>query len=318
MIKKISYIDFWKEIVGTPERISEINDEKFYTNSSRYPKNLSQGIGLFHIENLEKITGYKLELSSPKDSDLIVCSIFGNEKDKYPSKKKIYCIFEPQFVKTETNANTLTFSSQLSLQENSFYLPLYICYYGFDIYSLTRPSLSKEEFNQKRDCLSIISNTNSIDRNNILNYLSSYISIDHYGKLFKNKSDKVIEDSCWFDPRLKSKISQYKFMICFENEVKLGYHTEKIMNAFRSGVIPIYLGDPNCIQIFNSDAYININLLGIENSKNKILELLNNYELYNKMLEEPIFSKTGILNSPEYKKYTDENTFHQTIKKFIN
>ena len=34
-------------------------------------------------------------------------------------------------------------------------------------------------------------------------------------------------------------------MICFENTSKPNYFTEKLVNAYYSGSIPIYWGDPN-------------------------------------------------------------------------
>jgi hypothetical protein len=312
---KICYIDFWREIEGVPFKIEDIKNKNCYT-SNRNLVNIDKGVGLFHIENLEKILGKKLVLSSPSDCDFLVCSIFGDEKYKYPSKKKIYLIYEPKDQDNRIRGNVMYFSSNLNLNSN-FYLPLYICYYGFDIYSLKRKGISREEFNKKRNCLSIISNSRGIQRNNILNYFMVYAEIDNYGKLFKNKSDPRIESSCWFDPVLIDCISQYKFMICFENEVKCGYHTEKIMNGFRSGVVPIYFGDPNCMQIFNPSSYININLLGIENSKDLFLKLLGDYEAYNEMLTASIFSEFGILNSEEYKNYKDENYFNKTLKNFI-
>ena len=40
-------------------------------------------------------------------------------------------------------------------------------------------------------------------------------------------------------------ITNYKFAICFENISFPGYVTEKIIDCFRAGVIPIYLGAPD-------------------------------------------------------------------------
>ena len=38
-------------------------------------------------------------------------------------------------------------------------------------------------------------------------------------------------------------ISQYKFYFAFENTIEPGYVTEKVFDALKSGVIPVYLGD---------------------------------------------------------------------------
>lgn len=39
-------------------------------------------------------------------------------------------------------------------------------------------------------------------------------------------------------------ITNFKFAVCFENTRQAGYLTEKIIDCFVAGVVPIYLGDP--------------------------------------------------------------------------
>ncbi len=56
----------------------------------------------------------------------------------------------------------------------------------------------------------------------------------------------------------KRTISNYKFSICFENTVYPGYLTEKIIDCFVVGVIPIYLGDPNIRKIIPDDIFIDM------------------------------------------------------------
>lgn len=50
---------------------------------------------------------------------------------------------------------------------------------------------------------------------------------------------------------------KYKFCICFENSKNLsGYITEKILDCFTSGIVPIYAGAPNVSQYIPQEAYI--------------------------------------------------------------
>ena len=44
-----------------------------------------------------------------------------------------------------------------------------------------------------------------------------------------------------------------------ENKINKGYITEKIINAFYSGAIPIYWGCNSVVQFFNKKAFINVN-----------------------------------------------------------
>lgn len=58
-----------------------------------------------------------------------------------------------------------------------------------------------------------------------------------------------------------SLIAQYrkcKFVLAMENSKRDGYVTEKIVNAFYSGAIPIYWGSSNISDLFNKDAFINV------------------------------------------------------------
>ena len=51
-------------------------------------------------------------------------------------------------------------------------------------------------------------------------------------------------------------LSQYRFSICFENMELAGYMTEKIIDCFVAGVVPIYLGDPDIKSSIPKSAYI--------------------------------------------------------------
>ena len=71
----------------------------------------------------------------------------------------------------------------------------------------------------------------------------------HYGKYAK---------LCWrgtADGKMPV-ISQYKFMICYENCVYDGYVSEKIFDCMAAGVIPIYLGAPDINSIVPESCFI--------------------------------------------------------------
>jgi hypothetical protein len=54
--------------------------------------------------------------------------------------------------------------------------------------------------------------------------------------------------------------SKFKFILAIENNIKEGYVTEKIMNAFASGSVPIYQGCSKTVaKQFNKNCYIDIN-----------------------------------------------------------
>jgi hypothetical protein len=53
-------------------------------------------------------------------------------------------------------------------------------------------------------------------------------------------------------------MAAYKFAICFENMAYPGYITEKIIDCFVAGVIPIYLGAPDVQEYIPADAFIDM------------------------------------------------------------
>ena len=54
-------------------------------------------------------------------------------------------------------------------------------------------------------------------------------------------------------------LSHYRFSICYENAKGIpGYITEKILDCFRAGTVPVYGGAPNIAQWIPKDCYIDI------------------------------------------------------------
>ena len=67
----------------------------------------------------------------------------------------------------------------------------------------------------------------------------------------------------------------YKFMICFENDLYPGYVTEKLVEAYASCTIPLYWGNLGLsAEYFNSESYLNyFNFLSLENFVEKVAKI---------------------------------------------
>ncbi len=135
----------------------------------------------------------------------------------------------------------------------------------------------------RKFCCVVASNNLFADpyRENFFNALSEYKRVDSGGRAYNNigKPDGV-EDKRAF-------LKDYKFNIAFENSSYPGYCTEKLMQAFSGGTVPIYWGDPTAVAQFNEKAFINCCGLTMEEAIAKVKEVDNNDELYLKMLSEP-------------------------------
>jgi hypothetical protein len=82
---------------------------------------------------------------------------------------------------------------------------------------------------------------------------------------------------------------QYKLVCAFENTIMDGYITEKIINVFRAGSIPIYLGSNKISQYFNPDRYIFVDLDHPEKAIAEIQHLLTDESAWINKVNQPIF-----------------------------
>ena len=155
----------------------------------------------------------------------------------------------------------------------------------------TLPNTRPEQF-----CLFSVSNGAAVERKEFFLELSKYKKVDSCGK-FMNNMDMGCpndhESSEYYDF-----IAKYKFMICFENTSLPNYLTEKIVNAYSSGTIPIYWGCPNLGDYVNMDSILYLPPKYTIEDRNqliqKIIYLDTNPDAYRAMYEQSFF-KNGKL-----------------------
>jgi len=105
-------------------------------------------------------------------------------------------------------------------------------------------------------------------------------------------------------------LCEFKFCLCLENTSFPGYHTEKILDSFKSGCIPVYLGSNTITEIIPKDCFIDI-----RNYANPI-------DLYEYLINMPESSYLNYYNA--IKKFTSteiwKNSFIDTsiANKFYN
>lgn len=75
-----------------------------------------------------------------------------------------------------------------------------------------------------------------------------------YRKQFKQILDNLKPELC--EDKLKT-IREFQFVLCFENFKYPGYITEKIIECFVAGVVPVYLGASDVCEFIPSNAFIN-------------------------------------------------------------
>ena len=139
-------------------------------------------------------------------------------------------------------------------------------------------------------CAALISNNFSTDgfRLEFIKELNKYKKVDMGGTVGKNIKESIINKFEFF--------GSYKFTIAMENSEGDGYISEKIVDSFLAGTIPIYYGDYMIDEYINPKTYILIK--GEKDIKAKIKyikEIDNNDQLYKKILKENVLLDKNIV-----------------------
>lgn len=218
---------------------------------------------------------YDIEIDD-KAPDAVIYSCFGFEHLKYDCTR-IYYTGENK--RPNFNRCDYAFSFDYPVNERNFRLPLYRVYPQYP--QLFTPRDPEKVIAENRKfCSFVNSNAKAKERIKLFDQLSKYKQVDSGGKVRNNVGGRV-PDKIEF-------ISNYKFNIAFENSSFPGYATEKLMEALITNTIPIYWGDPNIGNDFNTKAFINVHDF---DSMDAVIEHVKKVdqdeELYREYLSEP-------------------------------
>ena len=146
--------------------------------------------------------------------------------------------------------------------------------------------LLPRQFSKKADkfCCSFIGKTYPM-RLHALEALSEISDVDVFGRSVKNIKENAGETA-----------KNYKFCLCFENDIYPGYVTEKPFEAYIARTIPLYYG-------FDAEKYLNpkavINLMDFDNVTtwaNYVESVHNNNELYEFHFTQPLLIRKPSLD----------------------
>lgn len=226
--------------------------------------------------------------------DVIFHSIFNNMQGikKYPRDIKRILILAENWRPARFDTD---YSISFDPHTNTNYrLPLW------QIYLLLWPELKDSLYNKvqhtdfERFGAFVVSNPHNFMRNSAFLSLSTYKQVHSYGKYQTNSQElqAYSKGTYWRDAKLSFfKNKPHKFMFAYENTPTKYYCTEKLMDAFLVGSIPIYWGDTAVGEEWNEKAFINATKLGsqwIDAVKKIDTDALAFESMYN----EPIFTES--------------------------
>jgi alpha(1,3/1,4) fucosyltransferase len=229
-----------------------------------------------------------------KNPDVIFHSIFGGmtQTPKYKCKKILF-LGENHLPEKFGSNYSISFEPQ---SKTNYRLPLW------QVFIMLIPALKEKLYNKvqfkedefRRFCSFIVSNPNNFIRNSIFTSLSTYRRVHSYGKYMTNNLElqNYSKDRYWRDAKLEYFNNvPHKFNISFENTPSRWYITEKIMDSFLCGSIPIYNGASKIGEEFNEKAFINANKLQGWDLLEKVKELDSNWDKFLEIYNEPVFTE---------------------------
>lgn len=193
---------------------------------------------------------------------------------------------------------------KIQFEDRYLYRPLYVSdNYIKDLKEALKKHTRSEQYflEKKKFCNMVVSNVRDASDRRIefFQRLSKYKVVDSGGKAYNNLPDGIpVKNKRQFQ-------EDYRFSLAFENSTYKGYTTEKIVQAWMAGTIPIYWGDPSVGEQFNEGAFINCHAYkSWDDVIERIIEIDNNEEIYLRMQKQSIYNKESNLTE-----LMDENYF---------
>lgn len=256
----------------------------------------------FFIKLLEKTYERQIHISSnPDNADILVESIFGYMSYLEYKKWTATILFtgETHYC---NNQNVDKYDCVLGFEEtggNFVKCPLYI------IFLMSNPSIisqingtsdtseissSQNQIIPPNNASVIISNVHGGVRLAFLDHLEEKMKINYGGK-YKNNVGQVVSGQ-FNSPEMTDFYKKGKFAITMENGDRPYYITEKIVNGFRSGVIPVYWGTSKITEYFNPRRFLHLKSASQDEMDHVVNTMVNmTNEEYRDIISEPILAR---------------------------
>jgi hypothetical protein len=242
----------------------------------------------YHRKWLRRILNKKYRIKFDSNNpDYVIYNVFGTEhlNDKYNNSVKI-AIFTENKIPDLNEADYVIGHSHINYLDRCFKFSIFL--WIINDFKNIREKVLKSPIRTKF-CAAVITNDKTPDdfRIKFINELEKYKLIDMGGK-YKNNIGGPVKNKKQF-------LTSYKFSISIENSEGDGYLTEKIVDSFYSGTIPIFYGDYLLDEYINPKTYILIK--GEKDIKEKIeyiKKIDNDDKLYRNILKENVLIDNNI------------------------
>lgn len=234
----------------------------------------------FIVDALIKYFDLEFDKTYPQ---IIFGSVYGHEIVKYENCVKV------QFTGENTRPDFQVYDYCIGFDriQDERYLryPLYLTYgIAYEKALHKHEIVDMKSFMRRGFCSRVVSNEKSETREKFFERLNKVKKVASGGRAKNNLPNRIpVANKDDF-------LQQYKFNLAFENSCHDGYITEKIIEAWAAGSIPIYWGSKDIGEEFNPNAFINFNDYASEQELiNYIMSIENDEEILEKYLKSSIY-----------------------------
>jgi hypothetical protein len=220
-------------------------------------------------------------------------------------KTLLYCRKEPDNTETAIGAHTNILLTCIDDEEHqmTYDRRIFVTFAALSFFSrkhacpedLLKPLIELNSISKTRMCDSLIFNKpgswtynaqrlespNGLPRDEFGKLLKELLPIEHPPHNWKRWSSLQFDDAVEIH-------RPYQFSLAFENDDRPGWVTEKIINAFLAGCIPIYRGTSDVTDYFNPNAFIDArNFTSIKQLANYVKDVHASPTLMRNYLAQP-------------------------------
>lgn len=251
---KVKYTDWWSGFVPENYRIHQILSKNF-------------------------------EIEFSEDPDYVISSVYSRDFLKYDCVRILYT---GENICPDFNLFDYAIGfEQLSFGDRYLRYPNYLMNpaYEQDVKRMLQKHLiSKEQVDTKKEFCSFVYSNGNADpiRETAFYKLNEYRPVNSGGRFLNNIGlPEGVPDKYEFQIK-------HKFSIAFENSSHAGYTTEKLIQSFAAGTVPIYWGDPRVTSVFNPGAMIYVDdVQGLDKAVEYVKKIDMDDHLYLNMLQQP-------------------------------
>lgn len=240
------------------------------------------------IRALRKDYNVVLDGTNP---DFLFCSVFYEKECKAIQYQCVRILYTGENLIPDFNVYDYAIGFDYIIYGDRYLRwPLYRFYPEFEIIKEKHIKYDMDAFMERSFCCRVVSNPNSGYREKIFEELNQRKYVASGGRCKNNLPDRVpVKDKISF-------LAKYKFNLAIENSNTSGYVTEKIVQAWVAGCIPVYWGSAGTIQReFNKEAFVDCSdFASISDVADYLLKLENDRNALETMLKAPALSENFV------------------------